>query len=330
MKAIGFNKTGSVDVLTLLELPQPVLAPGEILVRVAAAGVNPSDSLFRSGGLPFVRLKFPFVPGLDIAGMVTAVAPDVTQFRVGDAVYGMLPNTRMGGYAEYAAIAAAAAAPIPDTVPFTVAAAVPTAALTALQALRDLAQLSAGQRVLINGAAGGVGSFAVQIARAMGAQVTAVTSTRNLDLARSLGAENVIDYTQEPLAAAGGDFDVVFDAVGVRSFTEMKPVLRRNGVGLTVNPIRGHPLAQLQARLNGRRWRAFFTKPNGADLKQLNLWLASGIVQPLLDTAYALANAAAAQQYSESKRVRGKLVLRVDAALAAQTPAGAAPTVTSI
>lgn len=315
MKAIAFRQYGTADVLQKLDMPQPTLAPDQVLVRVAAAGVNPSDPLFRSGALKlFIRVQLPFIPGLDIAGTVAEVGAEVKRFRPGDRVYAMLPNSKMGGYAEYAAVDEKSLAPIPAGVSFTDAAAVPCAALTSLQALRDEAEVKPGTRVLVNGASGGVGSFAVQIAKAMGAHVTAVTSSRNIEFAKQLGADEAFDYTSGDITKGAMRFDVVFDAVGLVPFARWKNILRPGGVGVTVNLILGSPIAKLRARLTGggKRWKSLLVKPIGADLEQLNTWLASGAVRPMIEQCYPLDQAREAHRQIETKRTRGKLVLTVD------------------
>jgi NADPH:quinone reductase-like Zn-dependent oxidoreductase len=315
MRAIGFSQYGGADVLETLNAAKPTISAETVLIRVIASGVNPSDPLFRSGALRnFVRLKLPFIPGLDVAGIVAEVGSAVTRFRPGDAVYAMLPNTRMGGYAEYAAVAQSSVAHCPANLTFVEAAAIPCAALTALQALRDQARVKSGLHVLINGASGGVGSFAVQIAKAFGAHVSATCSGRNIEFVRSLGADEVIDYTQIDITAGKPNYEVIFDAVGVYPFGKWKLMLRPRGTLVTVNFIFGNPLQKLLARFdaNHRQLKSLLVQPNGADLEMLNQWIISGKLRPIIDQCYPLAEAAEAHRYSETKRVRGKLVLLVD------------------
>ena len=219
MRAMGFKRYGPAEVLEPLEVKRPMLAPGTVLIRVTAAGMNPADALLRSRRLRLVaRSSLPFVPGADVAGVVEAVGSAVTRFRRGDAVYTMLPSIGGGGYAGYAAVAEETVAIAPPSLSLTEAAAVPLAALTALQALRDEAKLERGARVLVNGASGGVGTFAVQIAGALGARVVAATSARNAGLVSGLGAEEVLDYASQDVTVGEARYDVVFDAVGVYSF----------------------------------------------------------------------------------------------------------------
>ena len=319
MRAVGIRRYGPPEALEMLEVERPEVGRDGVLIRVAAAGVNPADCLLRSGGLRFVaRQKMPFVPGADVAGVVEAAGPDVTRFRVGDPVYAMLPSTAGGGYAEYAVAAEGTVAVMPSGLAFDEAAGVPLAALTALQALRDEANLAAGDHVLVNGASGGVGTFAVQISRAMGARVTAVASGRNADLVSGLGADEFLDYTREDATTGKARYDAVFDAVNVLSFRKARRVLKPNGVFVTVNPFIGRLSPGWLSRFrDGRRIRSFLVRPDGADLEGIGAWIEAGEVRPVIERAYPLADAAEAHRHSESRRARGKIVLVVDEELAA-------------
>ncbi len=324
MRAITFSEYGSPEVLKEIEVPKPAPGEGEVLVRIVAAGVNPADWVLRRGDLKrIVRLKFPFTPGMDVAGIVESTGINVTRFKPGDAVYGMRPTRDAGAYAEYVTMRGEDLACIPDALTFTDAAAIPLAALTALQALRKLSQVQAGMRVLVNGASGGVGSFAVQIAKALGAHVTGVASTRNLAFVRDLGADATIDYTAQSPDAWPGTYDVIFDAVGVHPYKALGALLTPRGTMVTINFIYGNPLAAARVRLTGggKRLKSFLVKPNGSDMEALNIWIEQGKIRPVVGGCYPLAAAAAAQRESETKRVRGKLVLVVDEALAGQTAA---------
>ena len=326
MRAVGLRRYGPPGVLETLEAERPEPTPDGVLIRVAAAGVNPADCLLRSGGLRFVaRQKMPFVLGADVAGVVEATGPDATRFGAGDPVHAMLPNTAGGGYAEYAVASEATVAAIPPGLTLGEAAAVPLAALTALQASRDKAKLAAGGRVLVNGASGGVGTFAVQISRAMGARVTAVASGRNADLVRSLGADKVLDYTREDATAGGARYDVVFDAVNVLAFRKARRVLRPNGVFVTVNPFIGRLSPGWLARLrDGRRIESVLVRPDGGDLERVGAWISTGEITPVIERSYPLADAAEAHRLSESRRARGKIVLILDERLANERP-GSSP-----
>jgi len=319
MRAVGFRRYGPPDVLETLEVPRP--EPGEVLIRVAAAGVNPADWALRGGRLrPFVRLELPFVSGSDVAGVVEAVGPGVTRFKLGEAVYAMTPTTTGGAYAEYVTVAADNVAHVPSGLSLGEAAAVPLVALTALQALRDKAELAAGDHVLINGVSGGVGSFAVQISKAMGAQVTATCSGPNVELVRGLGADEVIDYTSEDAAARSPRYDVIFGAVNTLPLLHWRRALRPGGKIVTVNPLFENAVVARLVRAVGRvRLEGVLVRPSGADLGAVGSWISSGKVRPVIDRSYPLSDAAAAHRYSESRRVRGKLVLLVDERLSAET-----------
>ncbi len=314
MHAIGFRQYGAADVLEPLQVARPEITPNDVLLRVAAAGINPADWRIRRGQFRlFMRSPFPYIPGADVAGTVVAVGSAVTRFCAGDAVYAMRPTIAGGGYAEYVAVAEDTIAAIPANLSFVEAAAVPLTALTALQALRHKAQLQPNMHVLINGASGGVGTFAVQIAKAMGARVTAVCSERNADLVRSLGADAVRDYTKEDVTDGTGRYDRVFDAIGNHSFLKWRRVLVPQGMLVSVHPLVGNPISQVMARLTGRRLASVIVQPSGSDLETITGWINAGQVRPVIDQVYPLAEAAAAQRYSETQRARGKLVLVVDA-----------------
>ena len=320
MQATGFRRYGEADVLELLDVPRPALAADTVLIRVVAAGVNPADWRIRSGQFRlFARLKLPFVPGSDIAGVVEAVGPAVRRFRPGDAVHAMLPSLAGGGYGQYTAVPEQHVAPMPANLSFVEAAAVPLAGLTALQALCDQADLQSGMHILINGASGGVGSFAVQIAKALGARVTAACSGRNVALVQNLGADAVLDYTQTDITTSVDRYDAVFDAANAYPVWRWRRVLKPAGVAVSVNPSYVLPPLGWVVRLSRRpRLRALLVQPSGADLETLGPWLADGTVRPLLDRSHPLEDAAAAHRHSETGRARGKIVLVVDDELASR------------
>lgn len=324
MLAGTFAQYGPPANLTVGETPRPTPGAGELLVRVAAAGVNPIDCRLRSGQLRFfVRIGLPFVPGSDIAGIVESVGPGVNRFRAGDAVFAMLPIRAGGGYAEYALVDEKGAARVPVGVPLSEAASVPLAALTAVQALRDKAGVSNGSEVLVYGASGGVGTFAVQVAKALGARVTGAASGRNAEFVKSLGADEFADYTQG-IGHLGRRFDVVFDAVDKLSFRQCRRLLRPRGVAVTTNPVaEWFALNVLTFLRGGRRLRSVMVEPSGADLELLGGWIAGGQLRPHVERSFPFAEAADAQRLSEAGRVRGKLVLIVDGPLAGQPPRSA-------
>jgi NADPH:quinone reductase-like Zn-dependent oxidoreductase len=322
MRAIVRNTYGSPDVLELQEIDKPVAADDEVLVRVRAASVNPADWYTLTG--PFIaRIPNGLLKpksnrlGVDFAGTVEAVGKNVTQFRPGDDVFG----GGNGALAEYVCVREdRAVVPKPANVTSEQAAAVPVAALTALQGLRDKGQIQPGQRVLINGASGGVGTFAVQIAKALGAEVTGVCSTRNVDLVRSLGADHVIDYTREDFTRSDQRYDLLFDVAGSRSWSECRCVLNRQAILVMVGAPKGTrlfgPLSHiLKKRLasvpSSQRTVFFIAKFNKADMVVLRELLEAGKVTPVIDKRYELSESADAFRYLGEGHARGKIVITV-------------------
>jgi NADPH:quinone reductase-like Zn-dependent oxidoreductase len=319
MKAIVVSKYGSPDVLELEDVEKPDLADDLVLVRVRAASVNPADWYGVVGPL-IVRPSTGFLKprsdrtGIDFAGTVEAVGKDVTHVSPGDEVFG----ARSGALAEYVTVRDAVV-PKPANISFEEAAAVPVAAITALQGLRDKGQLEAGQKVLINGASGGVGTFAVQIAKALGAEVTGVCSTRNVELVRSLGADHVIDYTQEDFTRSDRRYDLLLDIAGSKSWSELRRVLTPEAKVVIVGaqkrrvlgPI-GHIVRLRLASLRGSQRAVFFiAKTNRADMEILRELLESGKVRPVVDRRYELADTADAFRYLGEGHARGKIVVTV-------------------
>lgn len=323
MKAITYHHYGTPDVLTLEEIPKRTAASDEVLIAVRAASVNPYDWHFLRGTPKFVRLVMgvggPRFPGLgaDVAGVVESVGPKVTRFKPGDAVFG----TGRGAFAEFACARESQLALKPERVTFEQAAALPIAGITALQALRDRARVLPEQSVLINGAAGGVGTFAVQIAKILGAQVTGVCSTHNVDLVQSLGAEHVIDYTREDFTRSMDRYDVIFDLVGNRPLKELRRVLRARGVYVGCGGggpdrgsgelLRGMLGAMLAKPFVSQRLTSVLAKVNTDDLGRLGAWVALGKLNPVLDRRYSLAQTAEAVRYVETCHARGKVTIAV-------------------
>lgn len=326
MKAIVYESYGSPDILELKEMEKPSPREGEVLVKVAAAAANPLDwHLMR--GEPFIArliggLRRPKNPrlGADLAGRVEAVGKNATQFKIGDAVFGAYDTSNLGTFGEWVCIPENLLALKPSRLSFEEAAAVPVAAYTALQGLRDKGQIKPGQKVLVNGASGGVGHFAVQIAKAYGTEVTAVTSTRNLELVRSIGADHVIDYTKEDFTWSGKRYDLVFDAVGNLSVGDLRRVLTPAGVG----SVAGFTKLSLlfQTALIGSFISMFSKKKvglmktaaaNQKDLLFLKNLLDTGKIKPVIDRTYPLGETAEAIRYLETSRARGKVVVRVAA-----------------
>jgi NADPH:quinone reductase-like Zn-dependent oxidoreductase len=283
------------------------------LIRVRAAGVNPIDWRIRSGSLRFILPgRLPLILGFDVSGEVAEVGPEVTDLKVGDEVFAFLAGRHGGGYAEYAVASQHVVVPKPENLSHEEAAAIPLAASTALQALRDLAKVSEGSDVLINGAAGGVGTFAVQIGKTLGARVTGVCSTGNLEFVTELGADRVIDYTGEVFTAGDHRFDVVFDAVAKSSFSASRGVLRPYGVYVTTVPsLKTLLLAAVTRLAGGRRCRNVLVRPRGDDLRHLKGLVEEGKLRPVVQQVYPLEQAAEAHRVSEAGHVRGKVVLGV-------------------
>lgn len=319
MRAVVHHRYGSEDVLETCETDKPALTNDGVLVRVRAAALNPLDWYGMTGrpyiARPMTGISRPRDPrlGADFAGTVEAVGEEVSGLRPGDDVFGFANGT-LGEYV----CARKAVAPKPTSLRFEEAAAVPVAAFTALQALRDKAKVEPGQKVLVNGASGGVGTFAVQLGKAFGAEVTGVCSTRNVDLVRSLGADHVVDYTQDDFICAGQRYDVLLDIVGNRSFGDCRRVLEPGAKVVAIGgskdprllgPMR-HVLAmRLAAVRSGHPIIFFVAKPNSADLEVLTKLIESGQVRPVVDRCYQLDSVADAFGYLAEGHARGKIVL---------------------
>jgi NADPH:quinone reductase-like Zn-dependent oxidoreductase len=321
MKAMVYEKFGTPEVLQLRDVEKPALTDDGVLVRVHASSVNPYDWHMLTG-LPYMArmsagLRKPkdHVLGVDFAGVVEAVGKDVNHFQSGDEVFG----ARNGAFAEYVCVRNAIA-PKPSNLTFEQAAAVPLAAITALQGLRDKGRIQAGHKVLINGASGGVGTFAVQIAKAFGADVTGVCSTPNVETARSLGADHVIDYTQEDFTRGGQRFDLMLDIGGNRTWSECKRVLKDDGnlvfvggpkTNRLVGPMGNYLRVSLISRVGTRRAHLFLAKTNRADLEVLQELLSNGKVTPVIDRQYELSEVGAALSYVGAGHARAKVVVSV-------------------
>lgn len=326
MSAMVYRQYGGPAVMHLETVARPTPADNELLIKVRAASINPLDWHYLRG-LPYLirpsrGVGRPGVTGLgvDFAGTVEAVGKSVTQFKVGDALFGTADKT----LAQYATTTEVGLARIPTNMSFEQAAAVPIAGLTALQGLRDVAALKPGQRVLINGASGGVGTFAVQIAKSFGAEVTGVCSTRNVALVRSIGADRVIDYTREDVFQSSDRYDVVLDTVGNRPLLDYRRIMTPKGVlvvvgGPSTNPWLGPMVNFLKARLINpfvsQRYVTFLADANRTeDLQYLAHLMQSGKLTPVIDRRYPLAESAQAMAYLELGHARGKIIIDVDSA----------------
>ena len=307
----GFG--GPERVRVVLDAPKPAPGSGEVLVRVKAAAMNPLDCKLRRGKLrPVFRLKPPFVLGFDVAGEVEDVGPDVATLRPGDLVFGTL--RRPGAHAEYAVAREDLLLPRPSPLSFEEAAALPAAALSALLVLRDGARLRRGQRVLVNGASGGIGTFAVQIARTLGAHVTAVASARNHDLLEQLGADRCLDYSKEDFTRAEAAFDAIVDIVPNRSFPECRRALAPGGTYVTTLPGPGPFLWRALTVLplfGGRRCRMLMLVPKRDDLEEVARLAEAGTLRPVVGEIFPLEAIRDAHVRMESGHARGKLVVRL-------------------
>jgi NADPH:quinone reductase-like Zn-dependent oxidoreductase len=326
MKAIVQDRYGSPDVLELREVDKPVPGDGEVLVRVRASSVQPYD-WHHVRGEPYIArlmvggvgLRKPrrSILGADVAGQVEAVGRDVTEFRPGDEVFAMLKE---GAFAEYVCVPEGELAPKPESLSFEQAAAVPMAANTALVGLRDAGRVQPGQKVLVNGASGGVGTFAVQIARALGAEVTGVCSTRNLDLVRSLGAAEVIDYTAADFTRNGQRYDLLLDIAGSRSGSACRRVLTPKGIHVTVGGPAGRwlqPAGHVFSTLAGSLFRSqkavmadvVRCGENRKNLMTLTEFIEEGKITPIIDRRYPLEELPAAMSYQEEGHAPGKVII---------------------
>ncbi|MEM8808364.1 MAG: NAD(P)-dependent alcohol dehydrogenase [Cyanobacteria bacterium P01_G01_bin.38] len=323
MKAIVQTEYGPPEVLSLQEIDPPVLQDHEVLVKVRAASVHAGDwHLMR--GTPFlIRLIFggllkPKHPilGTDIAGQVEAVGKDITQFKPGDQVFGDLSECGFGAFAEYACAPEAALALKPTNLTFEAAATVPVSALAALQGLRDVGKLQPGQKVLIHGASGGVGSFAVQIAKVFGAEVTAVCHTNKVDRVRSLGADQIIDYTQTDCTQTGQRYDLIMDAAAYRPVRDFLPALTPQGTyvmvgGATVRFFQAMLLGSWLTRQTEQTVKCLASKPNQDDLLTLKDLIEAGKIVPALDRCYPLSEVPAAIRHLEQRQVSGKVAISI-------------------
>jgi NADPH:quinone reductase-like Zn-dependent oxidoreductase len=328
MKA-AYTRYGPPDVVEVGDLEKPVPNDNEVLIKVRAASVNPLDWKMMRGGPYPVRLllgqREPKIKrlGVDVAGVVEAVGRNVTQFKPGDAVFGTCP----GAFAEYACTCASSRflksvlVMKPGNVTFEQAASAPIAALTALQGLRDKGRIQPGQKVLVNGAAGGVGTFAVQIAKSFGADATGVCSTGNVDMVRSIGADQVVDYTQEDFTKSGQRYELLFDCVGNRSLSECRRVINPKGTLVMVGAPKNVPVSTLLAglievlvssRFVAQKLVVFLARSNTEDLTVVGELIATGKVRPVIDRRYKLSEVPEALRYAEEGHAQGKVVITLE------------------
>jgi len=321
MKAIVYERYGSPDMLKLQEMPKPTPGAGEVLVKLHATALNAADWHMLRADPFLVRFEAGLtapkrrVLGADIAGQVEAVGAGVTQFRPGDEVYGEITSCGWGGFAEYVCARETCLAPKPANLTWEEAAAVPMAAMTALQALRDKANVQAGQSVLIHGAGGGVGTFAVQLAKVFGAEVTAVCGPRNIQRVRDLGADHVIDYTQQDFAQGGQQYDVILAVNGSRALTDYRRALRPGGQYVMIGGSTGQMfqallLGPLFSLAGGRKMGNLLAHVSQQDLIYLRDLIEAGRITPIIDRCYPLEQVPDAMRYLEEGHAGGKIVIR--------------------
>ncbi len=333
MKAIVYHKYGSPDVLEFQEVDKPVVHDDDVLVRIRAASVNPYDWHFLTGRPYIARVQFGLLKpavnrlGADLAGEVETVGKNVTQFRPGDEVYGEVngevpgqPMLELGSFAEYVCVAEGSVVRKPANLTFEQAAAVPLAGLTALRGLRDWGQIESGQKVLINGASGGVGTFAVQIAKSFGAEVTGVCSTTNVDMVRSIGADHVVDYTREDFTRGGQRYDLMFDNVGNRSLSDCRRILDPEAVYLSsfgqpdnrwLGPFARLLMTFALSPIVSQKMVVLKVKRTKKDLLVLKELIEAGEVTPVIDRTYPLREVPEAIRYLGKGHARGKVVITV-------------------
>ena len=307
MKAIVIHEYGGLEVLKYEDVPRPEPTGNQLLVRVSAAGVNPVDGMIRSGMFANEKRAFPIILGGDIAGVVEKVGREVTRFKAGDPVFAYVSLDNSGGYAQYALVTQQEAAPKPKSLTYVEAAAVPIVALTAWQALIDTAKLSAGQTVLIHGGSGGVGSFAIQIAKARGAKVIATASTANQDFLKQLGADVAIDYTKQKFEDIAKDVDVVLDSIGKDTLARSYGVVKKGGiiVSLVARP------KESELAKHGIRGEALSVDPNSEELSEIGKLIEEKKIRVFISQTFPLSEAMKAQEQVATGHTRGKIVLKI-------------------
>lgn len=312
MKAAIYNKYGTSQELTIAEVPVPEIKPDQALVKVHASALNPVDWKIRAGYLKLVTgLKFPRFTGADFAGKIIKTGNECRQFNAGDEVFGMISAATGGACAEYLSVPENLLCLKPSNATFEEAAAIPLAAQTALQSLVNKANLDDGHHVLINGSSGGVGSFGVQISRILGAKITAVCSSRNVDLSRQLGAHKIIDYSKTNLLETNDRFHVFFDAVATYTYSQVKHLITESGVYVTTIPGLPAMTAKILTAFSSRNAYSIWVKSNWKDLNYLKEQVESGRMKPIIDKIYPLAEIAQAHAYSETGRAVGKIIIKI-------------------
>jgi len=313
MKAIVFNKYGGNEVIEVRQVQKPEPGSHDVLIKVHAAAINPVDWKIRSGMAKILTgFNFPKILGSECSGEIVETGKHVKDFKSGDEVIGFPGIRRLSAFAEYVSVHERNTFTKPADINFEEAATIPVAGLTALQSLRNLGHISHNSRVLINGASGGVGTFAVQIARIFGAHVTAVCSSPNADLLKDIGADDIIDYTEKDFTKGDERYDIIFDTVSKRSFHECKRVLKPHGIYVNTLPVLSVLLNQyLTGFLMGKKAKSVMVRPNAADMEWMRNNIESGKMRIIIDRVYFLDQIVEALAYSETGKARGKIVLKV-------------------
>jgi len=312
MKAVVYNKYGPPDVLEIVELEKPIIKNNEILVKANATSVNPVDWKIRNGSLKILTGKnFPKGLGGDVAGKIVKVGDNVSGFKIGDEVYGKVGGLKGNTHAEFVVAKSEDLTKKPQNIDFSTAATVPLAALTAYQALVTIGDLKENSKVLINGCTGGVGHFAVQIAKALGANVTGVCSSKNVAVAKKLGSDEVIDYTKNNVTSGKVKYDIFFDAVANQSYKEVKSILNKGGTYITTLPSVSVVLTPITGLFSSKKAKMINVKSNPRDLQLITNMIENSKVKPIIAKIYQLKDIQEAHRYSETGRVVGKLAISI-------------------
>jgi NADPH:quinone reductase-like Zn-dependent oxidoreductase len=311
MRKISFYNYGDPSVLTLTEAPKPQPEEDEVLIKVSAAGVNPIDFKTRNGSLKYIAPgKLPRTPGVEIAGTIEKLGSAVKRFKTGDGIFAMMGMIG-GGYAEYISLKEDLVSKIPSGITLQEAASVPLGSLTALQSLRDYGKLTSGMKVLINGASGGVGIYGVQIAKALGAHVTAVCSGRNMEFVKNFGADQIIDYQKNDFTKSNNKYDLVFDAVATSSPGKCKRIISKGGSYVSTIPAPGLMLQQATNFLRSRKAFGMLCKSGHKDLDFIASLITEGKIKTSIEKVFDLKDASDAHFHIETGRTRGKLIIKM-------------------
>ncbi len=312
MKAAIIEQYGGPEVIKIAEVPKPVPRPGEVLIKVYAASVNPVDWKIRKGNLKMMLNKrFPKILGIEVSGTVEELGENVTAFSIGQRVFaGMSYEGK--GYAEFTVAEAGRVIAIPENISYEEASTMAVAGMTAIQGLRNKGRIKSGMDVIINGASGGVGTYALQIAKVLGAKVTAVCSAKNFDLVKSLGADVIIDYKEVDFTKLPKKYNIVFDAVGYRTFWQTRRVLKKKGIYVNISPSIPLYITSMITRLNpGKKSKGFMLHPEMHDLEEVMNMIADKKIKVVIDKVFPLEKLAEAHQYSESERAKGKIIISI-------------------